>query len=429
MVGGTDKSLLAFTIYYFPVTIYYVSMDIILYEDEAIAGLAPMTLTRPAFNIRTGGYTLLEAVKIVFPKAEVFARSRAITHDICRIPQFAFGDKHSPRFLFLNARLAPSIAALNEVADIAHRSDEDFAIFAGEKIAGFCTTKLASEELADARLLVTRAKESVHHELAWKLFTHPEEIIFFNRDALGENLDIVTRRMRAKKRNFFIGKNVVLPEEFVVDTSKGAVVLGDHVIVHPYVVLRGPLFIGESSIVKEFSMIEGSTIGPVCKVGGEITGSVIDGYSNKQHAGSLGDSYVGRWVNIGGGTFVSDLKNTYSNITVGGRDSGTQFLGVIMGDFSKASINTSIFPGKVIGVSAHLYGTVAEDVPAFTSHVRAGVLFELPIRLAIKGQEAMAVRRGVEWNDMDVARMEKVFEMTAADREAKQVRKEKISFL
>ena len=182
-------------------------------------------------------------------------------------------------------------------------------------------------------------------------------------------------------------------------------------------------------MVKEFTLIEGgTTIGPVCKVGGEITGSIIDGYSNKQHLGFLGDSYVGRWVNMGAGTSVSDLKNTYSHVSIQGRDSGAQFLGVIFGDFSKTAINTSIFCGKVVGLSAHLYGTVAEDVPSFTSHVRPGVLYELPIRLAEKGQDAMAMRRGVLWNDMDRARLEKLFETTAPDRTAKGVSTDKISF-
>ncbi|MEI8130286.1 MAG: putative sugar nucleotidyl transferase [bacterium] len=404
-------------------------MEIILYEDSEVSGLYPVTLTRPAFDIRTGGYTLLEAVNIVFPKALVFAHSRALVHDVSHVHQFSDSEKTTGGFLFLNARLAPSLTDLKLVANIVRDSKEVCFIDADGTVAGFFTETLTHKSVEIAQALEHHAKGGVRHNLNWKLLTHPEDIIFFNRDELADNLRIATEKMRAKKRGLYLGVGVKLPKECVYDTSKGPIVIGDHVMVAPFTVLKGPLMIGQSSIIKEFTVIEGcTTIGPVCKVGGEVSGSVMDGYSNKQHTGCLFDSYIGRWVNLGGGTFTADLKNTYSTITIQGRDSGSQFLGSVFGDFSKTSINTSIFPGRVIGVCAHLYDTVAEDVPSFTSHVRPGMLYELPLRLAQKGQEAMAVRRGVLWNDMDTARLEKLFEMTAPDREAQKVSKEKISF-
>jgi glucose-1-phosphate thymidylyltransferase len=404
-------------------------MEIILYEDDAVSGLYPVTLTRPAFDIRTGGYTLLEAVRMVFPKALVFAHSRALVHDISHVHQFAASERTSGGFLFLNARLAPSLSDLTQVATILRDSKEVCFIDADGQVAGFFTENLTHKAAEIASAIEHHAKGGIRHNLVWKLLTNPEDIIFFNRDELGDNLTIATKKMRSKKRGLYLGKGVELPGQCVCDTSKGPILIGDHVTIAPFTVLKGPLMIGESTIIKEFTVIEGATtIGPVCKVGGEVSSSVIDGYSNKQHFGSLGDSYVGRWVNIGGGTCTADLKNTYSTISIAGRDSGSQFLGSVFGDFSKTSINTSIFPGRVIGVAAHLYGTVAEDVPSFTSHVRSGVLFELPLRLAQKGQEAMAVRRGVLWNDMDTARLEKIFELTQSDRNAVKASKEKISF-
>lgn len=405
-------------------------MDIILYEDQAISGLFPITMARPAYDVRTGGLTLLEAVRLIFPKANVSSYTRKMVHDISLVPEFIHHQQSTKGFLFLNARLAPSLVSLHTIAEILHRSNEDFTLKVGDKVAGlFCGT--LDKEIKDFahHVTTTCAAVNVRHDLRGVLFENPEEVVFFNRDFLGENLLHMTKKAKSKKRGLYVGTGVVLPKEFSFDTSKGPIVLGDHVVIHPYAVLKGPLFIGESSIVKEFSVVGGSTIGPVCKVGGEIEDTVIDGYSNKQHTGGVENTYIGRWVNIGGGTFFSDLKNTYSTITIDGRDSGAQFLGAIMGDFSKTSINTSIFPGKIIGVAAHLYGTVTEDVPAFTSHVRPGVLYELPVGLAEKGQRAMTMRRGVKFTEEDTARLVHIFDKTALDRSAKNVSKFKISFI
>ena len=404
-------------------------MNIILYEDTAVLGLSPITLVRPAFDIRTAGYTLLETVKLTWAKADISAHSRKLVHETAHIPEFVLSPKDHGAVLFLNARLAPDLSALTELAGILRRSNEDCALYVNDAMVGFFTASLVTDTETIETLIERYAQASVRHDMLWPLFNHPEEVIFFNRDELGENLKIATKSMRSKKRGLYVGKGTVLPKQFAYDVTHGPIVIGEHVTIAPFVVLKGPLFIGESSIIKEFTVIEGgTTIGPVCKVGGEIAGSVIDGYSNKQHVGSLLDSYVGRWVNIAGGTFTADLKNTYSHVSIGGRDSGAQFLGSVFGDYAKTSINTCVFPGRLIGVCAHLYGTVAEDVPSFTSHVRSGVMYELPVGLAEKGQKAMAMRRGVLFTEADTARMVHVFDHTAKEREEANVSKEKISF-
>lgn len=398
-------------------------MEVIFYEDEATSGLYPITLTRPAFDIRTAGLTLVEASRTVFPKARFSALCRTLVEGTS--PVTLFSNVTGPA-LFLNARLSPSLAILQGLFKEIEKTKEDISIVSGGEVVGFFTKE--SERISSEKDIISRPKETRVLELSWKLFAYPEEIIFFNHAVLSENLSMLAKKLRSKKKGIYIGKGSEVAKNVVFDTSKGPIVIADHVTVHSFVVLKGPLYIGESSVVKEFSVIEGSSIGPVCRVGGEIVGSVVDGYSNKQHVGGLADSYIGRWVNIGGGTFVSDLKNTYSTVSVMGRNSGAQFLGTIMGDFSKTSINTSIFPGKIIGVSAHIYGTVVEDVPAFTSYVRSGSLYELPLSLAERGQSAMAMRRGVPFTESDKVRMGKLFEMTQQDRDIKNVSKDKIKF-
>src|SRR3989344_451986 len=189
-----------------------------------------------------------------------------------------------------------------------------------------------------------------------------------------------------------LGKNVVTEPNIYFDISKGPIVVGDDTRIFAGAVLRGPLLVGKN-----------------CRLGGEIAHSIIGDYTNKGHHGFLGHSYVGSWVNLGGGTSISDLKNTYGTIKMRGVDTGLTNLGAIIGDYVKTAINTSIFCGKIIGESAHLYGTVTEDVSAFTSHVAPGKLFELPIDLAIKIQRAMAARRDIEFIKADEEKMRGLF--------------------
>ncbi len=391
-------------------------MDIILYEDEAVSGLFPVTLTRPAFDIRTAGYTLLEAAQMVFPKATFYARSRELVHAASHLEQFPASARNTQGHLFLNARVAPSLSAIQMIAGVLKRSDEECAFMIDGAIAGVFTSR-SEDPIPHASAL------SVRHDISGKLLAHPEDIIFFNKDSLKENLIF-----SAKKKGFSVARGVKIPKQCVLDTTHGPIVIGSGVSIAPFTVLRGPLIIREDSVVKEFTVLEGSTIGPTCKVGGEVSCSIIDGYSNKQHAGSLGDSYIGRWVNLAAGTTVSNLKNTYSHVTIDGRDSGAQFLGAVFGDHSKMASNASIFPGKIVGVSAHLYGIITTDVPSFTTYVPFGRFYELPVAITEKGQKAMFERRGMTWTDADTTLLGHVFTMTKGDREAKNVSAEKLSF-
>ena len=145
----------------------------------------------------------------------------------------------------------------------------------------------------------------------------------------------------------------------VVDASKGAVVIGKGVTVRPLSVLVGPCVVGEGTTVGERALLKASTaIGPHCRVGGEIGGTVFQGYSNKSHDGHLGDSFVGEWVNIGAGSDNSNLLNTYGEVIVrleadgGLQRTGRQFWGSVIGDHAKRAIGTRLMTGTTIGTGA-----------------------------------------------------------------------------
>ena len=252
--------------------------------------------------------------------------------------------------------------------------------------------------------------------------------IVSNRKDLEKDLPLLAKSKKKIKNRLYFGKNVKVEPNVFFDTSGGIILIDNDTKIKAGSVLRGPLLIGKHCTVNCFTEISVSRIGDVCKIGGEIENVVMQSYSNKQHYGYLGHSYIGRFVNIGGGTSIATLKNTYSSIKMAGLDTGLQFLGCIIGDYSKTAINTSIFCGKVIGVSSHLYGTVTEDVPSFSIHVRPGVLYELPLKLAEKIQEAMAKRRNVKFTDEDKKNFAKLFEESKKDREKAKVKKGKLSF-
>jgi glucose-1-phosphate thymidylyltransferase len=253
------------------------------------------------------------------------------------------------------------------------------------------------------------------------------EIISLKKN-LEKDLPVLIKGNKKIKKGVYLGKNVKLEPNVFFDASKGLILIGEGTKIKANTILRGPLLIGKNCVVNSFAEISFSKIGDVCKIGGEIEHVIIKSYSNKQHHGFLGDSYIGSWVNIGAGTSISNLKNTYTNIKLNGVDTGIQFLGCIMGDYVKTAINTSIFCGKIIGAGSHLYGTVTEDVPAFVSHIATGKLYELPLKVAEDIQKTMTRRRNVDWTKEDSKNFEKLFKQTESDRKKAKVKKSKLSF-
>jgi glucose-1-phosphate thymidylyltransferase len=176
-------------------------------------------------------------------------------------------------------------------------------------------------------------------------------------------------------------------------------------------------------VIEHAALKDGVALGHTVKIGGEVEASVIESFTNKQHHGFLGHSYLGSWINLGAGTCNSDLKNTYGKINIQYGEhkvaSGMQFLGCIMGDYSKTAINTSIFTGKVIGVCSMLYGFATSNVPSFVNYARLfGQTAPLPADVMINTQARMFARRKVRQRDCDKQLILDMYERTADEREA-----------
>jgi UDP-N-acetylglucosamine diphosphorylase/glucosamine-1-phosphate N-acetyltransferase len=210
----------------------------------------------------------------------------------------------------------------------------------------------------------------------------------------------------------------------VLNAENGPIYIGKNTEIQEGALIRGPFALCEGSTVNMGAKLRGdTTVGPFSKVGGEISNSVIFGYSNKGHEGFLGNSVLGEWCNLGADTNTSNLKNNYAPVklwdyTKGGfANTGLQFCGLMMGDHSKCGINTMFNTGTVVGVGANIFGDgyPRNFIPSFSWGGAAGFsTFTLP-----KFEEtAKAVfgRRGLEWTPQEKEIVEKVFELTKSFR-------------
>jgi len=147
-------------------------------------------------------------------------------------------------------------------------------------------------------------------------------------------------------------------DNVVIDNSNGPVYISSSAIIEPFVVLAGPLFIGENCVIKSHSNISNSIINNNCKVKGEVHTSIFQPFSNKAHEGFIGHSFIASWVNLGAGTTTSNLKNNYSNIYVKWNgellDTGTIFFGSIIGEHTKTSIGTNLNTGTIVEMGCNV---------------------------------------------------------------------------
>jgi len=215
-----------------------------------------------------------------------------------------------------------------------------------------------------------------------KLFDWPWQLVLANESALiadweaGSQMNTVAGDVGPgayllNEGSIHIGSGTRIKPCAVIDAENGPVWIGENVTIMPHSYVQGPAAIGDGCLLQPGAVVhKGTSIGPMSKVGGEIEASVIQGYSNKQHDGFLGHAYIGSWVNIAADCINSDLKNTYGTVRVpiNGREVETNemFVGMLVGDFSKAGINVSFPTGAVIGFCSSVFvARSPKFVPSF----------------------------------------------------------------
>jgi UDP-N-acetylglucosamine diphosphorylase/glucosamine-1-phosphate N-acetyltransferase len=231
--------------------------------------------------------------------------------------------------------------------------------------------------------------------------------------------------IRGGKNDIYVAPQAAVHPMVVIDAEKGPVYIDQGAQIQPFSRIEGPCYIGQESVVLGAKCREGNTIGPFCRIGGEVEASVIQGYSNKYHDGFIGHSYIGEWVNLGALTTNSDLKNDYSNVSVtleGQRsiNTGSTKVGSFIGDHTKTSIGTLLNTGCYIGAMAIIMATgkpLPKLIPSFAWFVE-GVVTKGFGRSGLYETAKVAMsRRGREWTAAEQQMWDAIFQMTAPARD------------
>ena len=415
-------------------------MSIILFEDQFCESLAPITTGRLAATITCGSYRLIDLVNAL--NREVYGISRRYLEPIQAIdfPEMKVLNEVSasnatslkPIKLILNARIAP-IEANRKAIDrlIGESGDQPAVVRDRDVIAAIVNPPCSLADVArcDQSELSKYFKQIAESyrvsDIEIAMFAVPHEVIATNMRCLGSNLErrIAENNFQQLEDGVFVGEGATLGQYVICETQNGPIIIEAGAKVGPYSLLRGPIYIGKKCKILEHSAIKDNvSLGHTTKIGGEVEASIVEPYTNKQHHGFLGHSYLGSWINLGAGTCNSDLKNTYGPVNMeypmGKSTTGMQFLGCIMGDYSKTAINTGIFTGKVIGVCSMMYGFVTSNVPSFVNYARLfGQVATLPPEVMVATQQRMFARRQVTQRPCDIELIHDMYRMTQFERD------------
>ncbi|MHC4180889.1 MAG: putative sugar nucleotidyl transferase [Planctomycetota bacterium] len=233
------------------------------------------------------------------------------------------------------------------------------------------------------------------------------------------------RAIRGSLKDVYIAPGALVHPMVVLDAAEGPIYIDQDAEIHPFTRVEGPCYIGPKSILLGAKCREGNSIGPVCRIGGEVEESIIQGYSNKYHDGFLGHAYVGEWVNLGAMTTNSDLKNDYSDVTVvlDGRrpvNTGSTKVGSLIGDHTKTSIGTLLNTGAYVGAMT-LVATngklLPKFIPSFAWFLEGAVTKGFGKRKLYETAKTAMGRRGCQWTEADETMWNEIFNMTKPARD------------
>jgi len=406
-------------------------MLLCLFEDRDVSCLEPLTLTRPAFDLWCGGRPLWVHQSHYFACSELGALVRPFIAEISRLdhPHLSIND---PFWLqrgvtvLVNARWLPPPGQLTDLATPRVGMVNDtvaFVVLPPGAVPPCSLRHLPGWISSWEEKLPTAPAGGV-------LMTYPWDLVEANASVLKERETLLPFTPTVPA-----GVSIVGPREgllldptasvepcVVIDTRPGPVIIDRGAIVQAFSRLEGPCYIGQESHILG-ARVRASTIGPVCRVGGEVEASIIQGYSNKAHDGFLGHSYVGAWVNLGAGTQTSDLRNDYGRVSVplGGQatDSGLRKVGAFIGDHTKTGLNCLLNTGSVVGAFCNILPTgslLPKFIPSFCTiwHGQLREREDLPAALATAA--TMMRRRGCRLSPAHADFVRALAAATADDR-------------
>lgn len=391
-------------------------MNIILFDDEGRVDLLPLTYTRPCANLRIGLLTLDEKWTYYFDNPE-------ISHLTLEYLSHKFHSNYIDDNYYVNGRIVAShewakrLMHLEPEQGLRHEDGTILAFRSSNVIGGLDQLDgIDFDETDDCGVMVN----------------HTYDIFVMNGDEIAHDFELVTSGRTSatlSSTNTVIGDQLFVEEgatveAAVINASTGPVYIGKDATIMEGSLIRGPFAMAEGSTLKMGAKIYGpTTVGPECKVGGEVNNVVFYARSNKGHDGFLGNSVIGEWCNIGADSNSSNLKNNYAPVKLWnyGRQrfllTGLQFCGLIMADHSKCGINTMFNTGTVVGVSANIFGSgfPRNFVPSFTWGGSSG-FSTYTISKSFETASKVMQRRNQELGEVDKDILKAIFETSSPHR-------------
>lgn len=410
--------------------------SICLFEDISYSQLLPLVYFRPTYDLRCGIFTLREKVQHYFPNTPISFYCREYLNDLVKLqnPGMVVNDVKGKSCLFLNGRI---IADSKLAEDLT--ADTDTLFVKGETIVAVRVSGSKLNSLKNkSNFLFTFSdfNDLLKKEVDVNVIHYPWDLVSNNGKQIISDFNLLTSKLSGSKikgkvypgahllneENIFIDEGAKVKPGVVLDAESGPIYIGKDAKIFPNAVIEGPAFIGNKTAIKIGAKIyENTSIGEVCKVGGEVEESIIHSYSNKQHDGFLGHAYLGTWVNLGADTNNSDLKNNYGSVKViiNGElvDSGSMFVGLTMGDHSKAAINTMFNTGTVVGVSSNVFGAgfPKKYVPSF-AWGGSDLMTGYDIDKALDVARRVMARRNIKLTNVEEKIFRYIFDLTTEER-------------
>jgi UDP-N-acetylglucosamine diphosphorylase / glucose-1-phosphate thymidylyltransferase / UDP-N-acetylgalactosamine diphosphorylase / glucosamine-1-phosphate N-acetyltransferase / galactosamine-1-phosphate N-acetyltransferase len=410
-------------------------IPICVFEGEQFKQLLPLVYIRPIYDLRCGIKTIKEKIFDCFETQERYLHCREYLTDLVKRenPNIPVNVINSDICLFINGKVLPDENLIN----IINEADHDTLFVNGEYIIAARVSGLNLKKFKNSLNTVFRLTDFhglVRKEVDANTINYPWDLIKYNSLEIEKDFksfndqkekiwgQVYNGAHLVNEKNIIIDEGAKVKPGAVLDAESGSIYIGKNAEIMANSTIIGPAYIGNNSVIKIGAKIYGSTsIGQFCKVGGEVEGSVIHSYSNKQHDGFLGHSYIAQWVNIGADTNNSDLKNNYGSVKViindRQLDSGLMFVGLVMGDHSKSAINSMFNTGTVVGVSCNIFGEgfPPKYVPSFCWGGK-DTFTTYELEKSIDVAKKVMKRRNCEFTEIEEELFKKVFDLTQDER-------------
>lgn len=393
-------------------------MNLILFDTADRGHLLPLAYTRPIAGFRVGIFTIAEKWELALKAKASFLVPNYLSK---KYPAHAGSDN-----LYINGSILPDADLLSAIRGLQMEESlsADGVLIAWRTAASLAFDFTLPKNADSYNQPVSRIQR------AWDVFSK-------NGDAIQADFSVAVGQAYSQTREQLIENGVVIRGKYpvfvhptakvtdcIINSANGPVYIGPDAEVMEGCTIRGPLAMLDHSVLKMGAKIYGpTTLGPYCKVGGELNNVVLFGYSNKAHDGFLGNAVIGEWCNLGADTNNSNLKNNYAPVKVWNEvmnrfePTGLTFCGLIMADHSKCGINTMFNTGTVVGVSANVFGSgfPRNMIPGFSWGGAGGFeTFQLP--KVYEASELMMERRGLKLDEIERELLSHIFELTAPAR-------------